>query len=410
MQTEEKKRILIVDDDQSVLEGIRRLLHRKKDEWKIEFVSSGSDALSAMRKSKYDIIISDLLMAGMNGVKLLEKVRGKYPDTIRFMLSGYNDKTLIDRAVRVVHQFLAKPCSTQVLEKMIDQAFDLRKKLRNDKIRGILSNLSSLPVMPAAYQHVIELLMEPGVSPRQVGRAIAQDVGMSTKILQVVNSAFYGLRSKIVDPVHAAAYLGLKTVEGLILSDGIFSKMPYEKINRFGVKGLQDHCIRVGALTRTICSSMNMSEEDVDVANMAGIMHDTGKILMISEFDEQLFEAIKISRNQQRPMWEVEQEVIGLTHAEMGGCLLELWGLPDVIMECAAYHHTPTDYLHSQFSILSAVYIADTLDHHLCSGFGDGACAGIDMDYLEKINVVDKFSNWWRIHLPLEAGEIINVG
>lgn len=406
LQDDDKKRILMVDDDHSVLDGIRRLLHRRKDEWKIEFVTNGSDALSVMRKNKYDIIISDLLMPGMNGVILLEKVKQKYPETIRFMLSGYNDKALIDKAVRVVHQFLAKPCNSQALEKMIEQAFELRKKLRNDKVRSILSNISSLPVMPSSYQQVIELLMEPGVSTRQIGRAISLDLGMSTKILQVVNSAFYGLRNKIVDPVHAAAYLGLKTVEGLLLSDGIFSKMSNEKIISFGVKGLQEHCIRVGALTRKICSSMNMSDEEVDIANMAGIMHDAGKIIMISEFAQQLQEAIKQSRMTQQPLWQVEQDIIGLTHAEMGGCLLELWGLPDVIIECAAYHHTPDEYLKNEFNILTAVYIADTIDHSFCSNFGDGASSDIDIQYLEQIGIADKYQRWKKMEIPIEYGEL----
>jgi putative nucleotidyltransferase with HDIG domain len=395
-----KKRILMVDDDRSVLDGLRRLLHRKAAHWKIEFVTSGRDALAAMRITHYDIIVSDLRMTGMNGVELLEKVRKKYPDTIRFILSGYNDKPLIDKAVRCVHQFVAKPCNAEVLAEMIEQAFTLRSRLRSEKVKAALSNLRSLPVMPAVYQRAIEMLQNPDVSSRRVGKLIALDIGMTAKILQVVNSAFYGLRSRIIDPVHAVVYLGLKTVEGLLLTEGVFSKLDYQTIERFGVRGLQDHCIRVGALARKICNSENMTEEDIDVANMAGILHDTGKIILISRFPDEFEEAIKISRQTGRLLVDVEREIIGVTHGELGGCLLELWGLPNVMIESTTYHHEPAMHVNDQFSVLTAVHIADALDHQLCSSFADALHNGINMDYMEKLDVVHKVDKWRKIYLP----------
>lgn len=407
--TDDKKRILFVDDDKSVISELRRIFHSKKLEWKIEFVSNASDALSAMRKKHYDIIISGLLTSGMNGVVLLEKIRSKYPDTIRFMLAGCGNKNLIDKAVRCVHQFISKPCSADALEQMIERSFELRERLHTEKMRAVLSNIRSLPVIPAAYQQVIESLMEPGVSQRQIGRAIAKDPGMSAKLLQVVNSAFYGLNNRITDTIHAVRFLGLKTVEGFILADGIFSKMSQQTVRRFGINGLQEHCIRVGALARRICSSIGMTEEDIDVANMAGIMHDTGTIIMISEFPDQFAESIEISRAVQRPLWEIESELIGLTHSEIGGCLMELWGLPDVIIEATTYHHDPDRCLQSEFCVLSAVYIADVLDHHFCSGIGGGVGGEMNMNYLDKIGVADKLPGWTEMHLPIGLEEYCSV-
>ncbi len=409
-QQNNKKRLLVVDDERSVLDGLRRILYRRKNEWKLEFVSNARDALSAMRTHHYDIVISDLKMPGMNGVVFLEKVKRKYPNTIRFMLSGYNDKKLIDRAVRCVHRFIPKPCQPGTIETMIDQAFALRSRLYTENVRRIISNLSSLPVMPAAYQNVIELLVQPAVSPRDIGKAISNDIGMTTKLLQVVNSPSYGLKYKIADPIHAVTYLGLKTVEGLILTEGVFSKLDNRRIRDFGVLGLQQHCIRVGALTRRICNSVSMSEDDIDTANMAGLMHDTGKIILISKFHKDFSRSIIESRIQSLPLWEKEKQIIDITHAEIGGSLLELWGLPNIIIEAATYHHDPWNCLNDNFSVLAAVYIANVLDHMLCSSLGDGSPADINYDYLEQSGNLQLFEKWAKIYLPNYNREQIYAG
>ena len=112
---DDKKRILFVDDDHSVLEGLRRMLHKMRGEWKMEFVARTSDAMKVMKNSRYDIVISDLRMPSTDGVQFLEEVREKYPDTTRFMLSGYSEQPLQGRAARCVHQFISKPCASSSL-------------------------------------------------------------------------------------------------------------------------------------------------------------------------------------------------------------------------------------------------------------------------------------------------------
>jgi putative nucleotidyltransferase with HDIG domain len=259
--------------------------------------------------------------------------------------------------------------------------------------------------MPQAYQDVINVLSDPECSPRRVGRMIACDIGMSAKILQVVNSAFYGRPSRIVDPVHAVVYLGLRTIEALILTQGVFLKLSEQKAREFHASALQAHCVRVGALAKEICRTQQMSVDDFDVASMAGILHDTGKMILISKFSDKYAEAIRISRAGQIPLNQVEFDLLNVTHAQLGGCLLELWGIPNPIIEAATFHHEPWHCLSDEFSIISAVYIADAIDHQFCCGLGDGWREELNMDYLERIGVVDKWPIWAAMHLPVEIGE-----
>ena len=407
---DEKKRILFVDDDRSVLDGLRRMLHKMRGEWKMEFVTRTSDALKVMRSTHYDIVVSDLRMPSMDGVQLFEKIRKKYPDVIRFMLSGYLDQPLQGRAARCVHQFIPKPCDAEQLKKLISRAFALRDQLRSKEASKIVSALRSLPVMPKVYQDVLDLLCKSQCSPRHVGKMIACDIGMSAKILQVVNSAFRGRAGQIVDPVHAVVWLGLKTVEALILTDGVFLKLSERQVKEFHATALQEHCVRVGVLAKAICRTEHMSGDDLDIASMAGILHDAGKILLIAKFTEKFAEAIRISRTQQIPLCKVEYDLLNVTHAQLGGCLLELWGIPNPIIEAATFHHDPWQCLGNEFSIISAVYIADAIDHMLCCGLGDGWHEEVDMDYLAQLSLMDKWPQWCSMCLPVETGESQYVG
>ncbi len=407
---DEKKRILFVDDNRSVLDGLRRMLHKMRGEWKMEFVTRTSDALKVMRSTHYDIVVSDLRMPSMDGVQLFEKIRKKYPDVIRFMLSGYLEQPLQGCAARCVHQFIPKPCDAEQLKKLISRAFALRDQLRAEEATKIVSNLQSLPVMPKSYQDVISVLSNPQCSPRQVGKMIGQDIGMSAKILQVVNSAFRGRAGRIVDPVHAVVWLGLKTVEALILTDGVFLKLSERQVKEFHAIALQEHCVRVGVLAKAICRTEHMSDDDLDVASMAGILHDAGKIILIAKFAEKFAEAIRISRTQQIPLCDVEFDLLNVTHAQLGGCLLELWGIPNPIIEAATFHHDSWQCLGNEFSIISAVHIANAIDHMLCCGLGDGWREEVDMDYLAQLGLADKWPKWCSMHLPVEIGESQYVG
>ncbi len=406
----ERKRILFVDDERNVLNGLRRMLNSMKDQWKMEFVTKATDALSVMENTQYDVIVSDLRMPGMDGLELLENVREKYPQTIRFMLSGYTDQPLQNKAARCVHQFISKPCDAEQLKKHVSRAFALYDRLRSEEVATVLAEMRSLPVLPQVYQEVVDLLNKPSCSLRQIGQAIARDIGMSSKILQVVNSAFYGQGSKIVDPVHAVSYLGQKATEALILTSGVFSELPDKLISEFSVTGLQDHCIRVGSLAKEICKSEDLSDEDQETASMAGILHDAGKMILISKFTDRLREAIEISKQKGQTVHDAERELILVTHAELGGCLLDLWGLPNAIIEAVTFHHEPSLSIGDEFSLISAIHIADAIDHEFCCELGGGRPKMIDMAYLQRLGIEDKLDSWRKMHLPVLEEEYEHVG
>ena len=142
------KRILFVDDEPSLLQGLRRSLRSMRHEWDMVFAEGGGKGLIALSENSYDVVVSDMRMPCMNGVQFLSRVREKYPQTIRFALSGYSEEELTLEATRVCHQYLAKPCDPDTLKKKISQTLSFHQSLKNEKVQELLMCTQSIPSLP----------------------------------------------------------------------------------------------------------------------------------------------------------------------------------------------------------------------------------------------------------------------
>jgi YesN/AraC family two-component response regulator len=108
------RRILFVDDEPMVLQGLQRSLHNMRAEWEVEFAGSGSEALETMARSSFDVVITDMRMPGMDGGQLLHQVKRRFPQTVRMILSGQSDQETILRLVGPTHQFLASRATSKI--------------------------------------------------------------------------------------------------------------------------------------------------------------------------------------------------------------------------------------------------------------------------------------------------------
>src|SRR5258708_4509441 len=125
------KRILFIDDEPMVLSGIERSLRTMRKEWQMEFVSGGSEALEKMAINPYDVVITDMRMPGMDGAQLLEKVKNRFPQTVRMALSGQSDRDTVFRCIGPTHQYLSKPCDIDEIKQKLMHAFALRDLLHH---------------------------------------------------------------------------------------------------------------------------------------------------------------------------------------------------------------------------------------------------------------------------------------
>ena len=243
-----KKRVLFVDDEPKVLDGLRRMLRKMRNEWEMEFATSGTEALEAIRKQPFDVVVSDMRMPGMDGAELLTKVREICPTAVRLILSGHSEKEMILKSVGPTHQFLAKPCDADTLKATVARACALRELLANEQLKGVVSGVKSLPSMPGLYTQLVEVLQSPDSSLQDVAAIIGGDIGMTAKILQLVNSAFFGLRRHIEGPAQAITYLGLDTVSAVVLTAGAFAEFEDSREATEVAETLYPHSITAGSL------------------------------------------------------------------------------------------------------------------------------------------------------------------
>ena len=401
----DRKSILFVDDEHRLLDGLRRMLFPYADLWEMEFATSGAEALRVLNESSFDVIIADMRMPGMNGAELLQEVARLYPQMVRMILSGTWEQDLRMQAAMVAHQFLSKPCDPEILKATLDRAFALRQRLVEPALRALVARTTSLPSTPAVYSELLGVLREPDASTQRIGATLARDIGLTAKVLQLVNSAFFGLRRRITSPEAAVTLLGVDTLKALSQSISVFSSFDTARSPQFSIAELQRHSTMVAAVARDIAASRRVSRDDLDDTFTAGLLHDVGRLVLVTHDAGQYDQVLSAAAARERALYETEREVFGTTHEEIGGYLLWLWGLPDSVVEAVAFHHHPSASPDSSFSPMTAVHIANVL----AQAGGDGRQAvgnEFDSAYLARLGIADELAAWSEIarrHFPMEC-------
>jgi putative nucleotidyltransferase with HDIG domain len=395
------RKILFVDDDQLTLEMLRKMLSGMCREWDTHFTDNGSDALRLLVESDFDVIVSDMRMPEMDGTELLKKVREKNPDMVRIVLSAFSDHKAIMRTVRLAHQYVSKPCNAETLKATIDRAFALKTILKDGRLRRLISRMEDFPGLPATYARITELLRDSEASIQAVGKVIAEDIGMTVKILQLVNSAFYGISKRVSGPEEAVVFLGLDTIQALVLTIGLFSGFEESGIPKQMVEDIYRHSLKTGNLAKAIATKENMDKDQVEDAFMAGLLHDLGKLIMVHNMPNHYGELLQATLDKNLPVHEAEMRIFGATHEQVGAYLIGLWGLPDSIADAVAFHHCPEQCPTIAFDPVGAVHAADAMAHVNPHSGGDIHGNRLSMEYLERLDLADHLDDW--IDLALES-------
>ena len=338
----DKTSILFVDDEPSVLHGLRRMLYSMRDRWEMHFVTSGLDALATLDDVPVQVVITDMRMPEMDGLALLQEVRRRYPHIVRMVLSGQSENEAFCKAVGIAHQYMSKPCDAETIRTQLERAFALRALLRNDAIERFAAETQSLPTLPQNYHRLMEELNNPEPSLRTVAEIIERDVGISAKVLQLVNTAYYGLPERVSSPAAAVRIVGLETIKSMMLMVSVFAQSTDSRSTRgFSAQKLWTHSVQVGRFAQQLASRRRVPKEMLEECLTAGLLHDCGKLVLSKHFGEHYGELAIEAREMGIPLHVAEKDVLGVDHAEIGGYLLGLWGLPDSIAEAAAFHHDP---------------------------------------------------------------------
>ena len=395
------KAVLFVDDDENVLSGLRRMLRGFRDQWVMDFVASGAEALHYLAQREADVVVTDLRMPGMNGLELLKHLNSHYPHIVRIILSGQSDEESTIRAAGVAHQYLSKPCDTETLKATIVRCCALQDRLSNQSLKNIVAGMNSLPSPSTHYQELLWTLNLPEPSMRDISEIVAQDAAMTAKVIHLVNTSFFGLQRRITDPFEAMTYLGLKTVRALVLSAGVFSQFE-GAIGREFVDTFMEHSLAVAGLAKQMATDVRADVQFENDVHLAGLLNDVGKLILAENFTTRYAALLERHNGFGHDLCEEERQEFGADHAALGAYLMALWGLPSTVVEAIAFHHQPATCRIKTFSAVAAVHIADVFanSRERPESTPNGQ---LDYGYLTEIGIAGKLDRWEADSLSPQA-------
>lgn len=329
------KRILFVDDEPRVLEALRNSLRSKRKEWQMVFEEDVTVALVELARAPFDVIVTDMRMPKMSGAVFLSEASKLNPGATRIILSGHAEEGALALAAVTAHCYLSKPCSNELLCGSITRALELQTLLCSDRIRDCVGGIESLPSVPSVYRELSAALNDEQSSPESIARIVQQDVGISAKLLHLVNSSFFGLPRKTTSLLDAVRYLGLATIRSLVLAHSVFGQFGHE--NPGLAEQGQEHALLCGRIARRLLKG----HPEADLAFTAGLLHDVGSLVLATRMPEEYAAIGEQARATGSPIHQVEFERLGVDHAGVGTYLLALWGLPREVLNIVAFHHEP---------------------------------------------------------------------
>ena len=385
-------KILFVDDEANILTGLKRMLRRMRNEWEMTFCLSAKDALDFLQKNAdYHIIVSDIRMPEMDGVELLAEIKKLYPGIIRILLSGHSDYDSALSSTRVAHQYLSKPCNSDILKNAIENATSLKSIFNNKTLQQIAASEDALPSPPQLYLDIVNEIESENGSIANIAKLAEQDIALTAKILQLVNSAFFGLPRNITSIKESVAYLGVKTLRGLVLMHEVFDS--YKKNDAsLDINQLWFHSMTVADLAKKICVHEGLSKQTQDNAFLAGMLHDIGTLLLAIALPKQtktyMNNQIKGENNV-----ALEHQLFGCSHAELGGYLLNLWGLPNSLVEAVVYHRDPQLHASHEIDIPVFIHCANAIAY-LKPAQSIIESALIQPETISELNLQEKLIEW----------------
>ncbi|MCD6460822.1 HDOD domain-containing protein [bacterium] len=264
------------------------------------------------------------------------------------------------------------------------------------KIISELGNIDELPTIPPILVQLNKVLADSSSCAPDVAKLIEEDQVLTTRILKLVNSAYYGYSRKITTVKQAVVIIGYRNIRNLVLTAKTFDvyKSCYRKVRSFfDINLLWKHSLGTAVIARNIGTIINYSNKET--LFIGGLIHDIGKVVEFNCLSDYIPDIFKLVKDNNLSMWEAEQKLFHISHAEIGKVLGDMWDFPPVLGNMIAYHHYP--HLAGEYSQeVAVVHIADYLCRVMDIGSGGD----------NVISVVED-NAWETADIPLDKVELI---
>ena len=312
------KTVLFVGKDQPLWEDIRSKPKAFTEDWEATFSCSMAEALALAERQRFDAIVADVLIRDGSGVELLDVFLVKQPQAVRVVLCANSDLQSNLRCIGKPHHHLMVPCDVGRLLHTLNQELSDHTWSPGPGVRTLLGKMRWVPSPPNVYFQITLEMDSPNASVETIGEIIRQDPPTTAKLLQLANSAVFGLQLQVNEPGEAVAYLGLEATRSLVLLAHTFSEFEQLPRGEFSIEALWSHSVLVGQYARDIALLEQQSFSDAELAYSAGLLHDLGKLLYAANLPVPFAHAVELARKEGLSLNEAERRLLGASHAELG--------------------------------------------------------------------------------------------
>ena len=350
------KTLLLVDDETNILKALQRIFLPLG--YGVFTAESGERGLEVLAQEQIDLVISDMRMPGMNGHEFLKQVRAASPNTMRAILSGFAEGKDVIGCLRdgSARMYILKPWDNALLLREVEKLLQLGEMFSRRNLLEIFNNLKDLPTMPDLYGRLCSL-MERDASLDEIAQLVEHDQTIAAKLLQVANSVYYNMSTGSVR--QAIIYMGLTNLKTIVLGLSVLKQLDGLHGGFFSKDVLWGHADQVNRFTHLLferCLGRTMKENEAT----AGLLHDIGRILLIKDYTQPYSGVTRsVFQNRDATFRDTERTLMGISHDEVGGFLLNWWSLPHPIVEAAMFHHDPLNEAIFHKEVVAAVHIAD---------------------------------------------------
>ena len=407
MSEEDQAPVLIVDGEK--LSGL--IAKMIGSDYSTDVAHDGLGAVQKLRELLPGAIIVEVDIPG-NGIKLTELVgvNPKY-SKIPIILTAANPfPDMIIRAKNAgADSFLAKPFKPSDLKDRLTSLAAARApategegeegedhKPGDDEdetglsvdIANRVKSIEGLPSFPATHAEILKLANSEDSSSEDVADKLQLDSGLLATVFKIVNSAGYGFRKKVDSLQLAVTLLGLEELANIVMAAQVYDKLgDYDDGAGLDLKAFWRHAVGVGFASRAISKKV---QQEAESAFLAGMLHDVGKIVLDRYFGEYYKGVMEIVEDGTTSIYAAEQEIMGITHAEIGGVLAGEWKFANNYVNTIIYHHKPKDAARYK-RLVSLVHIADVITRQLEFGSGgDSTVPEVDPEALEQFSMQER--------------------
>ncbi len=239
----------------------------------------------------------------------------------------------------------------------------------SDEIKQKLDNIVNIPTLPQVLGKVTSMLQDPKISAREVAAIISQDQALVTRVLKIVNSAFYGFPRQIKTIDHALVILGFNRLKAAILTASVLEMFKGEEVVKtLDIAGFWEHSLATGIMAKSLARQIRLP--DSEEFFIAGLLHDVGKLVLAFYAPEQYREVVEKQKAEDIFIREAEMSVLGFDHSVVGAWLFEKYNMPIDLVDVAGFHHNVTSYPGRAVQKLAVVNLSDMLARMLNIGNG----------------------------------------